>query len=285
MRDKEKTAVMQTLELFKLVEFLVQNMPNSKHVLQKYVNHNNTTNGRIVQNKSAFSQRSVDYEIENQDLVDKEADDKNDSDFDVNIDNEEENDENSGTDAESDVEMTSDTNTFTRLKRSPRKSTKTSKTDRYPQRSRKSNKSNAENDSLFAEDSDDSDDETFGKRKKKDSILSYYGRGKRLNRSPVKKVLKERIEASDEESVKTLSPVKSFRNESISDGSQPSTSSAKEVKENQKKTQKRSNESAKEPPKRRKRSAPQETGLLLIDFFQLNKVLKILKFILSLNLN
>jgi hypothetical protein len=277
MRDREKTAVMQTLELFKLIEFLVQNIPNSKHVLQKYVNHNNTTNTPRVQYKSPFSRRSVDYEVQNQDLVDKEVDDKNDSDFDANnIDNEEENDENSGTDPEIDVEMTSDTNTFTRLKRSLRKSAKTSsKTERYPQRSRKSIKSNAQKDSFFAEYSDDSDDQTFGKRKKKDSILSSYGRGKRLNRSSLKKVLKESIEASDEESDKTLSPVKSFRNESISGGSQPSTSSAKEVKENQKKTQKKSNESAKEPPKRGRRAVPQETGLLLIDFFQLNKVLKI----------
>jgi hypothetical protein len=284
MRDREKTAVMQTLELFKLIEFLVQNMPNSKHVLQKYINHNNTTNGPTVQNKTTFSQRSTD-ELQNHDLVDKEVDHKNDSDFDVNNTDDEENYESSGTDAESDVEMTSDTNTFTRLKRSLRKSTKTSsKTDRYPQRSRKSNKSNAENDSFFAEDSDDSDDKTFGKRKKKDSILNCYGRGKRLNRSPAKKILKESIEESDEESVETSSPVKSVRNDSISSGSQPSTS-AKEVKENQKKTQIKSNESAKEPPKRGKRAAPQETGLLLIDFSQSNKVLKILIFILSVDLN
>jgi hypothetical protein len=236
MRDREKTAVMQTLELFKLIEFLVQNMPDSKHVLQKYINHNNTTNGPTVQNKTAFSQRSTHYELQNHDLVDKEVDHKNDSDFDVNnTDDEEENYENSGTDAESDAEMTSDTNTFTRLKRSLRKSTKTSsKTDRYPQRSRKSNKSNAENDSFFAEDSDDSDDKTFGKRKKKDLILSCYGRGKRLNRSPAKKILKESIEESDEESIETSSPAKSVRNDSISSESQPSTS-VKEVKENSEK--------------------------------------------------
>jgi hypothetical protein len=178
---------MQTLELFKLNNYLIRNIPQSKQVLDKiYLNGDNRDYVQIENNINS-SDESIVF-----------IDDLNDSDFDID------NVHNNHNQSESELEKASNTD---RLRPLRRKAAKTGpESDRYLRHKRKSNQKMAQNQSFSEKESDDnSNDETFSNRKKKDSILDAYGRGKRLTRSAAKRNRNE--DQSEDDSVISISPV------------------------------------------------------------------------------
>lgn len=216
MRDKEKTSIMQTLELLKLNNYLIKNIPNSKKLLKKYIS-DEYRNGVQNENYLSSDDNQIDEVIDNPKVAD------------IDVNNIDKNDDKSETNTESESELSEESNRSTRMRRSPRKAVNNDDdSERYPKRKRKQIKNNTN----AAEESDDSNDESYGRRKK-DSILGFYGRGKRGTSSVVKSTGSRRQtieEQSDADSIQTLSPVKRVGNTSNGRQSRPSTSAKRSEK-------------------------------------------------------